>query len=45
MSPDEIEDKVLAKIPSLNVQELERLCGLIDLDVPTRQKRREVGKN
>ena len=46
MSPDEIEDRVLAKIPTLSVQELETICGLIDLDVPAdkKGKKKEVRK-
>ena len=38
MSPDEIEDRVLAKIPTLSVQEVETICSLIDLDVPADKK-------
>ena len=40
-SPDDIEELVLAKIPTLNAQELERVCELIDLDVPTELKRKK----
>ena len=45
-SADEVEDDVLSKIPTLNVEELEEVCGMIKLTVSNEAKgnRRELRK-
>ena len=46
MTADEIEDQVLAKIPTLTVAELEEVCTAISLVVPqeSKGKKRELRK-
>ena len=46
LSPDKVEDDVMDRIPSLDAEQLEEVCGIVNLDVAEglKGKRRELKK-